>query len=156
MMLKRAPLKPPVETSHGEVTSPAPMLASRGRLPAAVLRPFIVVWFWSADRPSTEKPAGSPSAPGTGVTPGIEAAIAARSPCSSEATAAFSTRRSVPLTSWLARLRPTFSRPATTLTVSSCTAVRWSVTSAKRNASSATRLTSNRFCAYPIAEKLTK
>ena len=42
--------------------------------------PLSVVVFWSAPRPSTEKPFGSPSAPGMSCTPGSDAAIAARSP----------------------------------------------------------------------------
>jgi hypothetical protein len=139
--LRRAPLKPPVDTSYGDVTSPVDTLASRGRLAPPNGIPLSVVWFWSGERPSTEKPAGSPSAPGTGVTPGIAAAIAARSPICSGARSDGSTRRSGPPTSAPASVRPTRSRAAVTRTAPSRSAAYCSVASARRKSSSATRRT---------------
>src|SRR5512138_812533 len=62
-----APLKPPRLTSYGVVTSDETICASRGMLDAPKLAPLSVVLFWSADSPSTEKPAGSPFASLIGV-----------------------------------------------------------------------------------------
>jgi len=84
-----APLKPPRLTSYGVVTSDVDTFASRGMLDAPKLAPLSVALFWSAESPSTEKPAGSPLGSVMGVTPGIVAAIAFRSPCCPEATAPF-------------------------------------------------------------------
>jgi hypothetical protein len=142
--LNRAPLNPPTLTSYGEVTSEDMTPASRGSPEAPKLRPLSVVWFWSAERPSTENPAGSPSAPGTGVTPGCAAAAAAKSPSWSGATAAGSTARSVPPTSGAASARPMRGRSPRTVTRSSVWAARWRVASARRKSSSPTRLTSKR------------
>src|SRR3954447_26434172 len=94
-----APLNPPRLTSYGVVTREDMTCASRGMLEAPKLAPLSVVLFWSAERPSTEKPAGSPLASVIGVTPGIVAAIAFRSPCSPEETASLCTDCSVPLRS---------------------------------------------------------
>ena len=98
-MLNWPPLNPPRLTSYGEVVSELVTAASRGRFEASELSPLIVVEFWSAVRPNTEKPDGSPSAPGMNCTPGSEAAIAARSPCCSAESALAETLRSVPLMS---------------------------------------------------------
>jgi hypothetical protein len=54
--------------------------ASRGMFDAPKLAPLSVVLFWSAEA-KAEKPAGSPLASVIGVTPGIVAAMAFRSPC---------------------------------------------------------------------------
>ncbi len=133
--------------------------ASRGRLlPVIPASPFTDVWFWSEESPSTENPAGSPSAPATGVTPGRDAAIAARSPIWSGLTTFGSTRFSVPLMSCCAAGSLRFTRPrsAVTRTASSCAADGESVASASRKSSSATRFTSKRRGAKPIALKFTK
>src|SRR5437764_302255 len=58
------PLKPPRETSYGDVTSDVDTPASRGRLEPPNAMPFSVVLFWSAPSPRTEKPFGSPFCPG--------------------------------------------------------------------------------------------
>src|SRR4030081_411699 len=70
-MLNCAPLNPPRLTSYGVVTTELETFASRGMLLLPKGEPLRVVAFWSDERPSTEKPAGSPSAPVTGVTPGM-------------------------------------------------------------------------------------
>src|SRR5579862_1643963 len=61
-MLRFAPLKPPTDTSYGEVTSDVVSAASRGVSEPLKFIPLRVVEFWSDVRPSTEKPEGSPSA----------------------------------------------------------------------------------------------
>ncbi|HXG71698.1 MAG TPA: hypothetical protein VNJ04_13910 [Gemmatimonadaceae bacterium] len=80
-MLNCAPLNPPRDTSYGVVASDDETAASRGRFDPPNCMPLSVVLFWSGERPSTENPEGSPSEPGTSWTPGIDAAIAAISPC---------------------------------------------------------------------------
>jgi hypothetical protein len=143
--LNCAPLKPPRDTSYGEVARELETAASRGRFEPPKFMPLSVVWFWSAPRPSTEKPLGSPSAPGTSCTPGSVAAIAARSPRSAAGSPAFVTGCSVPPTSGCAvSKRFTRSRGARTVTASSTAATRWSRASATRISSSATRFTSKR------------
>ena len=149
------PLNPPRLTSYGVVMSDELTCASRGMFELPKLEPLSVVEFWSAERPSTENPAGSPSAPVTGVTPGIEAAIALRSPCCPAATAAASVRISVPLMSPGLSPRVMRARSATAFIVSSST-MRESRASATRISWSAVRFTSNRLGAKPIAVTLTK
>jgi hypothetical protein len=142
-----APLKPPRETSYGVVTSDVEIAASRGRLEPPNSIPLRVMLFWSAPSPSTEKPFGAPSSPGTSCTPGSVAAIAARSPSRSAETFAVSTGRSVPPTSGVGTLRLTRSRWARTCTASSTAPTFASLASATRISSSAVRFTSKRFAA---------
>jgi hypothetical protein len=149
-----APLNPPRLTSYGVVTTEVVTFASRGMLELPNGLPLSVVLFWSAERPSTEKPAGSPSAPVTGVTPGTVAAMALRSPCWLAATAALVADCSVPLMSGcFPSLRPTRFRSAATRTVSSMGAARWSLASATRISWSAVRFSSNRRGVKPMAVK---
>src|SRR5829696_4696826 len=49
-----APLKPPFETSQGEVASVERVAASRGTSPPPNERPLSVAPFWSPPRPKTE------------------------------------------------------------------------------------------------------
>ena len=142
-MLNCPPLNPPRDTSYGEVTSELVTAASRGRLLPPNWLPLSVVLFWSAPSPRTEKPDGSPSAPGTRVTPGSDAAIAARSPCSAALSTDGLIARSVPLTSLLASVRATRSRGAR-MRIASSSVVLESLASARRMSWSAVRLTSNR------------
>ena len=117
-MLNCPPLKPPRETSYGAVTRELETAASRGRFEPPKFAPFRVVLFWSWPSPSTEKPEGSPSAPGIRVTPGSDAAIAARSPIWAAVRPEVLMVFSVPPTSAGLSPRATFSRGAVTLTAS--------------------------------------
>ena len=104
---------------------------------------MIVVEFWSDVSPNTEKPDGSPSAPGMNCTPGSEAAIAAKSPCWSAGSAFAFTLRSVPLMSVGFWLRFTRLRSPATWTVSRVCADIASRASATRISWSAVRFTWN-------------
>ena len=63
-MLSSPPLKLPRDTSYGVVTSDVVSSRRAGCSPPPKFMPLSVVAFWSAPRPSTEKPAGLPSALG--------------------------------------------------------------------------------------------
>ena len=154
--LKLPPLKPPRDTSYGDVTREPLTAASRGKSLPLKFCPLSVVEFWSGESPSTENPDGSPSAPGTSSTPGSDAAMAAKSPSWLAARAEVLTARSVPEMSVVGSLRPARSRDACTRTASSVVAERDILESATRISSSATLLISNRRAAYPMAAKFTK
>src|SRR5688500_1882429 len=60
-MLRLPPLKPPRDTSKGEVTRLVDTLASRGSEFESIGRLLSVTLLSSAPSPSTEKPSGCPS-----------------------------------------------------------------------------------------------
>ena len=151
LMLNCAPLKPPRLTSYGVVITELVTLASRGMFEPLNGEPLSVVLFWSELKPSTLKPDGSPSAPATGVTPGIVPAMAFRSPAWLAATAALLALCSFPPMSAASASRSArFRSAAVTLMVSSIAAARVNRASATRISSSAVRLISNRLGTKPI------
>ena len=74
------PLNCPFATSYVLVNTRVSRIASRGTVPAAYVRPSSEMWFCVARCPATEKLAVVVSVADVLTTPGVSAAIAARSP----------------------------------------------------------------------------